>query len=130
MELSLKEVLEEYKRVNKPIRDVSKEEQENSIVDSVTINKSDLKKLGKDLMKEVDKFLHDEYIIKTFPEIILDKKEYDRLVVNGTEDLTMDEIYHILVKIKLDNEINGDLYYKKNGYLNLYKVLYVDYTYL
>ena len=44
MELSLKEVLEEYKRVNKPIRDVSKEEQENSIVDSVTINKSDLKK--------------------------------------------------------------------------------------
>ena len=60
MELSLKEVLEEYKRVNKPIRDVSKEEQENSIVDSVTINKSDLKKLGKDLMKEVDKFLHDE----------------------------------------------------------------------
>ena len=130
MELSLKEVLEEYKRVNKPIRDVSKEEQENSIVDSVTINKSDLKKLGKDLMKEVDKFLYDEYIIKTCPELILDKKEYDRLVVNGTEDLTMDEIYHILVKIKLDNEINGDLYYKKNGYLNLYKVLYVNYTYL
>ena len=36
--------------------------------DSVTIKKSDVEKLGRDLIKEVDNFLHNEYIIKSFPK--------------------------------------------------------------
>ena len=45
--------------------------------ETVTIRKSDVEKLGKDLMKEVDNFLHDEYIINNFPEMKLDQKEFD-----------------------------------------------------
>ena len=43
--------------------------------ETVTIRKSDVEKLGKDLIKEVDNFLHDEYIITTFPEMKLDPKK-------------------------------------------------------
>ena len=103
--------------------------------ESVTIRKSDVEKLGKDLMKEIDNFLHDEYIITTFPEMILDQKEFDRSVNKlkdkfESESLDIEEIYHILTRIKLDDEIDGDLYFKKEAYLRLFQVLLVDYTYL
>ena len=103
--------------------------------ETVTIRKSDVEKLGKDLIKEVDNFLHDEYIITTFPEMKLDKKKFDDSVnklktqyESGT--LNIEEIYHILVNIKLDNEIDGDLYFKKEAFLDIYRVLSVGYMYL
>ena len=40
--------------------------------DSVTIRKSDVERLGKELIKEVDNFLHSNYMINTFPEMKLD----------------------------------------------------------
>ena len=102
---------------------------------SVTIRKSDVERLGKDLIKEVDYFLHDEYIINSFPEMKLDQKKFDDSV-NKLKDkfesgsLNIEEIYHILLEIKLDGEIDGDLFFKKEAYLDIYRVLYVDYMYL
>ena len=102
---------------------------------SVTIRKSDVERLGKDLIKEVDYFLHDEYIINSFPEMKLDQKKFDDSV-NKLKDkfesgsLNIEEIYHILLEIKLDDEIDGDLFFKKEAYLDIYRVLYVDYMYL
>ena len=96
--------------------------------ESVTIQKSDVEKLGKELMKEVDNFLHNDYIINNFPEVILDQKQFDRSV-NKLKDkyesgmLNTEEIYHILLKIKFDEEIDGDLYFKKKSFLRLFQVL-------
>ena len=103
--------------------------------ETVTIRKSDVEKLGKDLMKEVDNFLHNDYIINNFPEMKLDQKIFDRSVNKlkdtfESESLDIEEIYHILTRIKLDDEIDGDLYFKKEAYLRLFQVLFVDYTYL
>ena len=103
--------------------------------ETVTIRKSDVERLGKKLMKEVDNFLHSNYIITTFPEMKLDQEKFDESV-NRLKDkfesgsLNTQEIYDILVKINLDNEIDGDLYYKKEAYLDLYRVLFVSYMYL
>ena len=100
--------------------------------DTVTIRKSDVEKLGKKLIKEVDYFLHDEYIINTFPEMKLDQKKFDDSV-NRLKDkfesgsLNIEEIYHILLEIKLDDEIDGDLYFKKGSYLDIFRVLFVSY---
>ena len=102
--------------------------------ESVTIRKSDLERLRKDLMKEIDNFLHDEYIL-TFPEMKLDQKKFDESV-NIFKDkyesgsLDLQEMYDIFVEIKLDDEIDGDLYFKKEAYLDIYRVLFVDYMYL
>ena len=103
--------------------------------ESVTIRKSDVKRLGKELMKEVDNFLHDEYIITTFPEMILDQKQFDKSV-NKLKDkyesgmLNTEEIYHILLKIYLDSEIDGDLFFKKEAYLDIFRVLNTGNMYL
>ena len=100
--------------------------------ESVTIRKSDVERLGKELMKEVNDFLHSEYIINTFPEMKLDQKKFDNKI-NELKDkfesksLNIEEIYQILVKIELDDEIDGDLYYKKESYLDLFRVLFVSY---
>ena len=100
--------------------------------ESVTIRKSDVERLGKELMKEVNDFLHSEYIINTFPEMKLDQKKFDDSV-NRLKDkfesgsLNIEEIYHILLEIKLDEEIDGDLYFKKESYLDIFRVLFVGY---
>ena len=102
--------------------------------ETVTIRKSDVEKLGKELMKEIDNFLHDEYIL-TFPEMKLDQEKFDESV-NRFKDkyesgsLDLQEMYDIFVKIKLDDEIDGDLFYKKESYLDLFKVLFTSYMYL
>ena len=103
--------------------------------ESVTIRKSDVERLGKELIKEVDNFLHDEYIITTFPEMKLDQEKFENSInrlktqyESGT--LNIEEIYHILLKIKLDDEIDGDLYFKKESYLDIFKVLFTSHLYL
>ena len=98
--------------------------------ETVTIKKSDVEKLGKELMKEIGNFLHDEYILTTFPEMILDQKKFDRSVnLFKSESLDTEKIYDILTGINLDDEIDGDLYFKKNAFLRLYQVLLIDYSY-
>ena len=103
--------------------------------ETVTIRKSDVERLGKELIKEVDNFLHDEYIINSFPEMKLDQKKFDESK-NFFKDkfesgsLNCEEIFHILFEINLDDEIDGDLFFKKEGYLDLYRALFVSYMYL
>ena len=104
-------------------------------MESVTIRKSDVERLGKELIKEVDYFLHNEYIINTFPEMKLDQKKFDDST-NKLKDkfesgsLNIEEMYHIFVGINLDDEIDGDLYYKKKSYEDLFRVLFISYMYL
>ena len=103
--------------------------------ESVTIRKSDLERLGKELIKEVDNFLHSNYIITSFPKIKLDQEKFDESVNRlkdkyESESLNLEEMYHIFVKIKLDDEIDGDLYFKKESYLDLFIVLYSSHSYL
>ena len=82
------------------LKEVNGEIFEKGIIkESVTIRKSDLERLGKDLMKEIDNFLHDEYIL-TFPEMKLDQEKFDESV-NRLKDkyesgsLNIEEMYHI-----------------------------------
>ena len=107
--------------------------EEDLLKESVTIRKSVLKKLAKELMKEIDRFLHDEYIITTFPKLKLDQEKFDeskKMFKDEIESLNILTIFHILNRIKLDDEIDGDLYYKKVSYLDLVKVLWSSYSYL
>ena len=109
--------------------------EEDLIKESVTISKSDLKRLGKELMKEVNSFLHNKYIISNFPEIILDREEFDRNVNRlkekyESESLNIEEMYDIFNRIYLDEEIDEYLFFKKESYKNLFKVLSYDHSYL
>ena len=100
----------------------------------VIIRKSDVERLGKEVIKEIDNFLRDEYIL-TFPEMKLDQEKFDESV-NRLKDkyesgnLDSEEIYHILTRINLDDEIDGDLFFKKKSYEDLFRVLFTDYMYL
>ena len=136
---------------------------------AVIVRKKDLENLGKELMKEVYSFLHDEYIL-TFEEM---KVEQDKLKKNlvkfyfeslnftktktkyswGIEHEEFDEskyeetlkeiegkiekdsldikvIYQVLNNLKLDFEIDEDLFFKKEAFISIYKVYKCDYRYL
>ena len=132
---------------------------------AVIINKKDLKRLGKELLKEMYDFLHDEYILSKFEEIKIDqekflekltlnhiktlhrqfkitkekrdelinkKAEYDsNLVKDAMEEDGVDTegIYHTLVSLNLDMEIDEDLYFKTKAFLDIFKVFDFAYTY-
>ena len=137
---------------------------------AVKIEKKDVEKLGKDLLKKVFDFFHDEYIMNNFLEMKLQKQkflkyliykefegynatlvkrgnslelEYDDYdenkfeedlkcltdkVKNGSIDIEV--IFQSLNYLNLDMEINEDLYFKTSAFLNLYKVIDSDYSYL
>ena len=99
--------------------------------ESVTIRKSNVERLGKELLKEVDNFLHDEYIITTFPEMKLDQEKFENSMNKYKgKSLDLQEMYDIFVNINLDDEIDGDLFFKKKSYEDLFRVLFTDYMYL
>ena len=50
---------------------------------AVIIRKKDLENLGRKLMKEVYKFLHDEYIL-SFEEMKLEKDRLEKILLNIT----------------------------------------------
>ena len=124
-------------------------------MEEIIIRKKDLENLGRKLMKEVYKFLHDDYIL-TFEEMKVEKdkiekylvnfylrnihkidhfifekskyenfikeledeskyKEYLKEIENKIEDESLDInfIFEVLDLIKLDFEIDEDLFYKK-----------------
>ena len=55
---------------------------------AVIIRKKDLERLGKELVKEVYDFLHDDYILSTFEEIKEEQKKFLRsLVLNKFKSL-------------------------------------------
>ena len=99
--------------------------------ESVTIRKSNVERLGKELLKEVDNFLHDEYIITTFPEMKLDQEKFENSMNKYKgKSLDLQEMYDIFVNINLDDEIDGDLFFKKKSFEDLFRVLFTDYMYL
>ena len=136
---------------------------------AVIIRKKDLKNLGRKLMKEVYKFLHDEYIL-TFEEMKVEKDKLKKSLVKcyfesfnftitqkryswGIEHEKLDEskyekylkeiedkienesldihvIFKVLNNLKLDMEIDEDLFFKTKGFINIFKVFDSDYSYL
>ena len=52
------------------------------------------------------------------------KDKYESVMLNT------EEIYHILLKIYLDSEIDGDLFFKKEAYLDIFRVLNTGNMYL
>ena len=136
---------------------------------AVIIRKKDLESLGRKLMKEVYKFLHDEYIL-SFEEMKLEKEKLEKdLVVSNfksfnyttvqkgnswsityedfdkskheeelkniedeieNESLDINLIFKVLNRLELDMEIDEDLFFKKNAFINIFKVFDSDYSYL
>ena len=137
---------------------------------AVIIRKKDVERLGKELVKKVFDFLHDEYILSNFEEMKeVQKKFLKNLVLNYfkyfnitqiqrgnswsikyekfdenkfEEELkcVKDEIkngslntfviFKTLNDLDLDMEINEDLYFKKEAFLNIFKVFDSDCNYL
>ena len=127
----IKEILEEFKKDNF----VGEVNEEDLFKPSVTIRKTDLERLGKELLKEINNFLHNNYIITNFPEMKLDQVSFDRSI-NFFKDkyesnsLNIEEMYNIFAKLYLDEEIDGDLYFKKKSYEDLFRVLFSSHNYL
>ena len=136
---------------------------------AVIIRKKDVESLGRKLMKEVYKFLHNEYIL-SFEEMKLEKEKIEKNLVifkfrsvNYTveqkenswsikheefdkskhkdelkeiedqienESLDINVIFKVLNSLKLNMEIDEDLYSKTLGFLNIFKVFDCDYIYL
>ena len=137
---------------------------------AVIVRKKDVERLGKELVKEIFEFLHDEYILTNFEEMKEEPKKFLRnLVLNKFKNLNVkhiktensfkieyedfdenkfedelkcvkDEIkngsintyviFKTLDDLDLDMEIDEDLYFKTKAFLNIFKVIDSDYTYL
>ena len=138
---------------------------------AVIIRQKDLKRLGKELVKEVFEFLDDEYILKNFEEmkkerqkfliklvynnfshlelsdeiknkypfkieyIDFDENKFDKEIKRLKEEIkngTLDThvIFDVLLYIDLDSEIDGDLYFKTQSFLDIYRVFENGYSYL
>ena len=118
-------------------------------MEDLVIKKSDLEKFGKNLMKKIDEYLHDEYTL-TFPEMKLEQEKFDKYLNKipesiyrnielekitlkekyKNENLSIGEMYDILDRVNLEFELDEDLYCLKEAYLYLYLVFDQYYTYL
>ena len=137
---------------------------------AVIIRKKDVERLGRKLMKEVYKFLHDDYILNNFSEMKLEKQRLEKDLVlfkfksvNYTivqkeiswsikyedfdkskhekelkiiedeienERLDFRLVFKVLNRLKLDNEIDEDLFQKTQAFLNIFEVFDSNYSYL
>ena len=90
---------------------------------AVIIRRKDLLRVGKELLKEMFDFLHNEYILTNFEEtkvlqkVFMDKFELNNISIKDEKLKTdyLEAIYKVLDYINFDMEIDEDLYYKKNG---------------
>ena len=87
---------------------------------NATVTRSDVEKLGREVIEEVDNFLHDEWVINTFPKMKLEQQNFDKYIIRDKK-LDIVEMHEILRDIFLDMEINEDLYYKKRSYENFFR---------
>ena len=130
----------------------------------------DVERLGKEVLKEVYEFLHDEYILNNFSEMKLEKQkflrdlvhfkfrrdnytlkqegkswkvEYENFdeskyeeelksIINEIENKSLDIqlVFTVLNSLNLDEEIDGDLFFKKDAFINIFKVFDMNYSYL
>ena len=119
----------------------------------LVIKKSDIEKYGRKIMKEVYEFLNDEHIL-TFEEMKVEKNKLEKYLVNfylsmiyeigvikhkkdvydnylkelvakiEDESLDISLIYEVLKSIKLDFEINEDLFVKNKAFIYFYSIYY------
>ena len=106
---------------------------------NVVVRKKDIKSLGKELLKEVYEFLHDDYILSTFEEI---KEEQKKFIKNLTKNninldfvkndfhIDIESIFKVINELEFDMEIDEDLYFKTKSFLDIFRVFEVGYTYL
>ena len=125
----------------------------------LVIREKDIVNLGRKTMKEVYKFLHDDYILTTFEEMKVEQKKLEKNLVNiylqmiykfdvnnydkelayeskydnylkelvakiEDESLDISLIYEVLKSIKLDFEINEDLFVKNKAFIYFYSIYY------
>ena len=84
---------------------------------SLGIRKADIEVLGKELVEELDSFLHDEWVINTFPHMKPVQEVFDSYKPKPSE---IEDVYCLLRDLNLDMEVDEDLYYRKNEYLDLF----------
>ena len=142
-------------------------------MEDLVIREKDIVNLGRKTMKEVYKFLHDDYILTAFNEMEEEKEklknnlfnkflfmyyninsndyterqyeEYSKNLNNKSnyniilkkmiskiedESLDIEIIYKILEEIKLEFEINEDLFVKKKAFIYFYTIYYLYDEYL
>ena len=138
---------------------------------AVVILKTDLEELGKKLMLEIYKHVHDEYMLnfekvkkekdyyeknlvdkflnfhedkeKDYKDLYFGDKRYEEIVKMQHKDLlekiedeiknktlNVEIIYRVLDGLKLDHDLNEDLYYMKRAFINLYNAYHYNYYYL
>ena len=112
-------------------------------MEDIIIKKKDLENLGRKLMKEIYKFLHDEYIL-TFEEMKVEKDKLEKYLLKfyfkmfdeskyekhlkeiedkiEDESLDIDLIFEVLDRIELEFEIDEDLYDKKSIFIYLFSI--------
>ena len=105
---------------------------------AVIITQKDLNRLAKTLLKEVYGFFHDEYILSTFEEMKEEQKKFlKNLDLNNINNLDFvkdyidtEGIYEVMDEVKIDFEIDEDLYCKIKSFLDIFRVFKTGYTYL
>ena len=117
----------------------------------IIICKKDIENLGRKLLKEVQLYFNNDfdYVIPC-EDLKIEQEKFFKYLNNFSyydinenclkkveikskiddENLNIDIIFNFLNEIKIDDEIDGDLFYKKKAFLNIYSVFYSDYTYL
>ena len=126
-------------------------------MEEVVIRKKDVDRLAKTLLKEIFEFIQDknslrelkkdflnkvvkanqQYVLpNSVIESILNKEDefegFLKLVKDAVKDDNIDteEIYEIIEKFELGMETNEDLYYKKESFLDIFRVFETGYIYL
>ena len=124
--------------------------------DYLTIKTTDIDLLGKNTITDVYHYLHDKYLL-TFDEVKSERNFFDKEIVKSflnfnkeikkneisdidllkkisdkikNKTLDMNTIFNFLEKLKINSEINEDLYYKIKGFVNLYESFYFNYFYI
>ena len=133
------------------------------------IQKKDLDKIGKKLMKKVYEHVRDDYMLtfdevkserdyfdknlvrkflkfheekeKKYQDLYFGDKRYEEIVKMSHEELLkkiedkietldLEIIYNVLKDLKLNLEIDEDLYYSKKAFISIYDVYYFHSSYL
>ena len=147
---------------------------------AVIIRQKNVKRLGRELLKEMFDFLHDEYILTEFKDMkltqniflnslslehintlsrsnkitneereellkpffnskllvdesgLFNKLHYDEESVKKAigGEIDIEGIYYTLDSLKLDDEIDGDLYLKTEAFPDIFRVFETGYEYL
>lgn len=103
----------------------------------------DMKKEKENFLKNliVIKFRNDNYSVKnqknswsiTYKKFDESKYEEEIKILKHeikNERIDIKVVFDVLKRLELDDEIAGDLYYKKEAFLNLYQVIDTDYIFL